>query len=55
MVRSIIVVFLLLSLSFAHGFPFPGSSLCRPNELDSPDILVLGLVTLEDAEQLFDV
>ncbi|KAK0440527.1 hypothetical protein EV421DRAFT_1737193 [Armillaria borealis] len=32
-----------------------GSSLCRPRELDSPDILVLGLVTLEDAEQLFDV
>ncbi|PBK66480.1 hypothetical protein ARMSODRAFT_1021285 [Armillaria solidipes] len=32
-----------------------GSSLCRLKELDSPDILVLGLVTLEDAEQLFDI
>ncbi|KAK0471072.1 hypothetical protein IW261DRAFT_912826 [Armillaria novae-zelandiae] len=34
--------------SSEHGF-----SLC-PKELNSPDILALGLVTLEDAEHLFD-
>ncbi|KAK0214522.1 hypothetical protein IW262DRAFT_275863 [Armillaria fumosa] len=32
-----------------------GSGQSRLKDLNSPDILVLGLVTLEDAEQLFDI
>ncbi|KAK0452932.1 fungal-specific transcription factor domain-containing protein [Desarmillaria tabescens] len=40
---------------FAHGILRPGLNLSRSKEFDSPDILVLGLVTLDDAEQLFDI
>ncbi|KAK0187335.1 fungal-specific transcription factor domain-containing protein [Armillaria mellea] len=37
------------------GFPCPGSNSGYAKELDPPDILALGLVTLEEAERLFDI